>query len=303
MAWRNRPFLTGTLLLGGLVALCLAAVAVVARGGPGLGGRAGKVAVVELTGVILEPSKVVREIRRHGANPAVKAVVLRIDSPGGGVGASQEIYEELKRIRKEGKKVVASMGAVAASGGLYVALAADKIVANEGSITGSIGVIIQFLNLEGLGEKVGVKAVVVKSGQFKDIGSPARPMSEDDRRIIQGVIDDVYDQFVQTIIADRGLSPAEVRRFADGRVFSGRQAKELGLVDDLGNLWHAIHVAATEARIPGEPSVIFPEEPRVSILDLLRGRAFDGLAGGLARGLAPEGLLGPTMRFEYLLTP
>jgi protease IV len=302
MAWRDRPLLMGGVLIGGLVVACLLVVGVVARRGS-LGGS-GKVAVVELSGVILDPTAVVRDLRRHGANPAVKAIVLRIDSPGGGVGPSQEIYEEVKRIRqKDRKKVVASMGAVAASGGLYVSLAAERVVANEGTITGSIGVIIQFVNLEGLGEKVGIRTVVVKSGQFKDIGSPARPMTEEDRRIIQGVIDDVYQQFVRAIAADRNIPEAEIRKFADGRILSGRQAKELGLVDSLGNLWTAIHEAATLAGIPGEPTVIFPEAPRVSILDLLRGRALDSLREMVQRGLGAERLFSPTLSLQYLLTP
>lgn len=286
------------------MATFLALVAVLARGGAaGLARGAGKVAVVELTGVILDATDVLGELRRHASNPAVRAIVLRIDSPGGGVGPSQEIFEEVKRARvKERKKVVASMGAVAASGGLYVALAADRIVANEGTITGSIGVIVQFLNLEGLGEKIGVRANVVKSGEFKDIGSPARPMSEDDRRIIQGVVDDVYEQFVAAIVEERKIPEAEVRKFADGRVLSGRQAKQVGLVDAHGNLWTAIHEAAVLAGIPGEPSVIFPEKPRLSLLDLVAGQALGGLSRGLG-GLAPEGLLGPSVRFQYLLAP
>lgn len=302
-SWRKRPLLTGALIIGGLVVAFLVVVAAVSGGGRGLG-RGGKVAVVDLTGIIIDSTKVVRALRRHGANPAVKAIVLRIDSPGGGVGPSQEIFEEVKRLRdKEQKKVVASMGAMAASGGLYVAMAADRVVANPGTITGSIGVIIQFLNLEGLGEKVGVRAVVVKSGPFKDIGSPARTMSDEDRRILQSVIDDVYEQFVQAIVTERGLAAAEVRKFADGRVFSGRQAKTLGLVDAEGNLWTAIHEAAVLANIPGEPTVIFPEEPRVSIIDLLTGRAFAALREHLGAGLAGDAIFGPSLRVQYLLTP
>ncbi|HEX7124583.1 MAG TPA: signal peptide peptidase SppA [Thermodesulfobacteriota bacterium] len=302
-SWRTRPLLTGALIIGGLVVAFLVVVAAVSGGGRGLA-RGGKVAVVDLTGVIVDSTRVVRALRRHGANPAVKAIVLRIDSPGGGVGPAQEIFEEIKRLRqKEQKKVVASMGAMAASGGLYVAMAADRVVANPGTITGSIGVIVQFLNLEGLGEKVGVRAVVVKSGPFKDIGSPARPMSDEDRRILQAVIDDVYEQFVRAIVIERGLPEAEVRKFADGRVFSGRQARQLGLVDAEGNLWTAIHEAAVLANIPGEPDVIFPEEPRVSLIDLLTGRAFTTLRERLGTGLAADAIFGPSLRVQYLLAP
>lgn len=304
-AWRERPFLTGGLLIGGLVVAFFLVVALATRGGGGGGSRwsGGKVAVVELSGVILDSAKTIEALRKHGENPAVKAIVLRINSPGGGVGPSQEIYEEVKRIRaREGKKVVASMGAVAASGGLYIACAADRVVANPGTITGSIGVIFQFLNLEGLGEKVGVKATVVKSGPFKDIGSPARSLTEDDRRIVQGVIDDVYEQFVAAIVEGRGLSEANVRKVADGRILTGQQAKAAGLVDSLGNLWTAIHEAAVLAGIPGEPSVIFPEKPGFSIFDLLRGQTFADLEARLAGSFVPEGLLGQSMRLQYLLT-
>lgn len=303
-AWRERPFLIGGLLIAGLVVAFLVVVALVAGGVAG-GPRwsAGKVAVVDVDGVILDSSRTIEALRRHGANPAVRAIVLRINSPGGGVGPSQEIYEEVRRVRvKDGKKVVASMGAVAASGGLYIACAADRVVANPGTITGSIGVIFQFLNLEGLGEKVGVKATVVKSGPFKDIGSPARSLTEDDRRIVQGVIDDVYEQFVAAIVEGRGLSEAEVRKVADGRILSGQQAKAAGLVDSLGNLWTAIHEAAVLAGIPGEPSVIFPEKPGLSLLDLLRGRAVAQIEEGLAGSFLPERLFGRTLQLQYLLT-
>ncbi len=307
MWWRDRPLLAGGLLIGGLVVVFLIVVALATRsGGPfprgWVSASRGAVAVVEVTGVILDASETIEALRKHGENPAVRAIVLRIDSPGGAVGPAQEIYEEVKRLRaKEGKKVVASMGTVAASGGYYIACAADRIVANPGTITGSIGVIVQFLNLEGLGEKLGVKAVVVKSGQFKDIGSPARPLSEEDRRIVQGVLDDVHEQFVEAVAQGRGLPLAEVRKIADGRIMSGQQAKAVGLVDSFGNLWTAIHEAAVLADISGEPQVIFPEKPRFSIFDLLTGEGLARLEARLAGGWAPEGLLGRTLRLQYLL--
>ncbi len=303
--WRDRPLLAGGLLIGGLVVVFLVAVALVTRGGSwgaGWAGRGGTVAVVEVTGVILDASGTIEALRKHGDNPAVRAIVLRIDSPGGAVGPSQEIYEEVKRLRaKEGKKVVASMGTVAASGGYYVACADDRIVANPGTITGSIGVVVQFLNLEGLGEKIGVRAVVVKSGQFKDIGSPARPLTEEDRRIVQGVIEDVHEQFVNAVAEGRGLPVAEVRRIADGRILSGQQAKAVGLVDSLGNLWTAIHEAAVLADISGEPEVIFPEKSRLSIFDLLTGEALSRLEARFGGEIWPGVFLGRTLRLQYLL--
>ncbi|HWP35040.1 MAG TPA: signal peptide peptidase SppA [Thermodesulfobacteriota bacterium] len=300
MWWRERPLLAGFLLIGGLVAAFL--VVVWAGSSAGALRGPGRVAVVEITGVIVDAGETVQALRRHAKDRSVRAVVLRIDSPGGGVGASQEIYEEVERLRtRAGKTVVASMGAVAASGGYYIALAADRIVANPGTITGSIGVIVQLFNLEGLGEKVGVRATVIKSGPFKDIGSPARPLTEEDRRILQGVVDDVYEQFVAAVRERRGLSEAEVRRLADGRILSGRQAKAAGLVDRLGNLWTAIHEAAELAGIPGEPVVLFPEKPRLSLLDLLTGRALAGLERRLSTAALPGLLTGQTMRLSYLL--
>lgn len=304
MWWRDRPLLAGGLLIGGLIVVFLAVVALATRGGDRIGWAParGKVAVVEVTGVILDASSTLQALRKYGENPAVRAIVLRIDSPGGAVGPAQEIYEEVRRLRtREGKKVVASMGTVAASGGYYIACAADRIVANPGTITGSIGVIVQFLNLEGLGEKVGVKAVVVKSGQFKDIGSPARPLTEEDRRIVQGLLEDVHEQFVAAVAEGRGLPEAEVRKLADGRIMSGRQARAAGLVDSFGNLWTAIHEAAVLADISGEPEVIFPKKPRFSIFDLLTGETLSMVEARLAGGLSPEGLLGRTLRLQYLL--
>ena len=187
-------------------------------------------------------------------------------------------------------------------GGESRGAATDRVVANPGTITGSIGVIFQFLNLQGLGEKVGVKATVVKSGPFKDIGSPARSLTEDDRRIVQEVIDDVYEQFVQAIVEGRGLNEADVRKVADGRILTGQQAKAAGLVDSFGNLWTAIHEAAVLAGIPGEPSVIFPEKPGLSIFDLLRGQTLADLEARLAGSFVPEGLLGQSLQLQYLLT-
>lgn len=238
-----------------------------------------KVAVVELDGIILESEPVVRELRDHQDNPAVRAVVLRINSPGGVVGPTQEIYSQIQRLRNAGKPVVASLGSVAASGGYYVATAADRIYANPGTLTGSIGVVIQMANLEGLLKKVGVDYVVVKSGQYKDIGSFARRMSPEERRILQALLDNVYEQFVDAVAQGRRLPRQAVRGFADGRIVSGQQAKELRMVDALGGLEDAIEEAARLAGLPKRPKLILPRR-RFSLLDLIWNRL--GFTGGPA---------------------
>lgn len=221
-----------------------------------------KVAIVRVEGPILDSHQTIEELKAFAEDPMVRAIVVRIDSPGGGVAPSQEIYNAVKRVRKENNKtVVASMGTVAASGGYYIAVATDRILANPGTLTGSIGVIMQMANFQDLLEKIGVKNVVVKSGKFKDIGSPFRPMQEEDRRLLQSVMDDVHRQFIDAVADGRSLDSAEVERLADGRVFTGQQAKSFLLVDELGDLQDAIRLAGELGGIQGEPRVIEPEKP------------------------------------------
>jgi protease-4 len=236
-----------------------------------------RIAVIRIEGVILDAQQTVGDLKNFGESPAVKAIVLRIDSPGGGVVPSQEIYEAVKRVRdKHNKTVVASMGTVAASGGYYIAVGTDRIVANPGTLTGSIGVIMELANVEGLLKKIGVESLVVKSGQYKDIGSPFRKMGEDDRRILQTVMDDVHRQFIEAVAEGRSLKIDEVRVIADGRIFTGRQAKDAKLVDDLGDLAEAIKVAAEMAGIEGEPRVVEPKR-RFSIRDWLDSQVLNVL--------------------------
>jgi protease-4 len=228
-----------------------------------------RVAVVELEGLIAETDDVVRELRQHRDNPSVRAVVIRINSPGGVVGPTQEVYDALLRLREAKKPVVASLGSVAASGGYYVAVGADQIYANPGSLTGSIGVIMQMANVDTLLKKVGVDYVVVKAGQFKDIGNFARPMTPEERRVIQALLDDVHGQFIDAVAKGRKLDRAAVVQFADGRVFSGTQALNLKMVDALGGLEDAINAAAKLANLPTPPSVERPRR-KFSIIDLVR---------------------------------
>jgi protease IV len=250
------------------------------RLGPSFSGD--RVAVVELTGVMtssheiggraVSARRVIEQLRKHRDDDSVKAIVLRMDTPGGTVVAAQEIHGELLRLRAvSGKKIVVSMGDLAASGGYYVACAADRVFASPGTLTGSIGVIMQFPNYQGLLGKLGLGANTIKSGEFKDIGNGAREMTDRDRRLLQGLVDDVYGQFVEAVAAGRRMTPEQVRPLADGRVFSGRQARDLGLVDELGDLEAAIAAAGKLAGISGKPDVVW-EKPRRRLWELIEAR-------------------------------
>ena len=259
----------------GLFALSLVTMLDAAAGG-GAGLFGARVAIVDLEGIIVNVDELLQELRTYRDSPAIRAVVIRINSPGGVVAPTQEIHDALKRVRAAGKPVVASLGAVAASGGYYAAVAADRIYASPGSLTGSIGVIMQLANIEALMKKVGVDYVVVKAGQFKDVGNFARAMTPEERRVLQGLLDDVHGQFIDAVAAGRGLDRGEVVRFADGRVFSGAQAKQLRMVDALGGLEDAIDAAATLAGLPTPPRTVGPRR-RFSLVDLIRNQI--GLGG------------------------
>lgn len=251
-----------------------------------------KVAVVRIEGVIVDSREAIEELRKFRDNPSIKAIVLRIDSPGGGVVASQEIHSEVLKTRADGRvKVVTSMGSLAASGGYYIAAATDRIVANPGTLTGSIGVIMELANVQGLLEKVGVQSIVIKSGAHKDLASPFRAMSAADRAILQTVLDDVHDQFIQAVAAGRAMKIEQVRDLADGRVFTGRQAKTARLVDELGDLQDAIRLAGKMVGIAGEPRVVETHK-RFSLRDLL-GNVFDGKVSALI----PTGI-----NLKYMMT-
>jgi protease IV len=243
-----------------------------------------RVALVKIEGVLITSDDAVAEIREYADDASIKAIVIRIDSPGGGVVASQEIYNAVLSARKAGKKVVISMGSVAASGGYYVAAAGDRIVANPGTLTGSIGVKMEFANLEKLLEKIGIKGMVVKAGEYKDMGSPFREMSPEEHRLLQSVIDDVHNQFIEAVAKGRSLPETDVRPIADGRIFTGRQALDLKLVDQLGDLEDSIQTAAELAGIKGKPKVI-RKERSFPLLEYFKEEAATWLSGVLARGL------------------
>jgi len=226
------------------------------------------IGLVEVKGLILDPLETVKQLHDFGKDDKVKSVVVRIDSPGGVVGPSQEIWSAVKRL-KEKKPVVVSMGSVAASGGYYIAVPATLIYANPGTITGSIGVLMKFSNLEGLMDKVGMKSFTLKTGKFKDVGSPARSMSDDEKAMLQSVIESTHSQFVKAVADGRRLPETKVREIADGRIFSGEQALANKLIDRLGTLQDAVEEAGRLGGISGEPEVIKPPKKKPFLLDML----------------------------------
>ncbi len=265
---RKHPVLLGLIIIGVILGVFLLSIFFLSRFGEEKAFTLGdKIAVVDIKGVITSSRGIVEQIERLKENNDVKAIILRINSPGGGVGPSQEIYREVLRA-KEKKKIIASMESVAASGGYYVACASDVIVANPGTITGSIGVVMEFSNVEDLLKKIGLRSYVIKSGKHKDIGSPLRNMTSEEKAILQGVIDSVHNQFVRAVAEGRDMEEGKVRQIADGRIFSGEQAKELGLVDRLGSLQDAIEIAAEMIGIEGKPVVIYPKR-KLSLYELL----------------------------------
>lgn len=227
-----------------------------------------RVGVVLVRGVLADARGIIEQIDDFDGNDSVKAVVLRVESPGGGVVPSQEIYDRLKKV-KENKIVVASLGAVAASGGYYIACAADKIVANPGTVTGSIGVILQFPLFEELFRKIGIGSTTVKSGKYKDMGSPFRELTPGERAYLQGVTNDIYEQFVDTVLVSRNIPPSRTAEIAEGKIFTGRQALELGLVDALGSEQDAVDLAAKLSGLEGKPAVVYGEEKKGGLLRYL----------------------------------
>jgi len=249
-----------------------------------------RVALIRIEGVITDSRETTEELKEYVKNPSIKAIVLRVDSPGGAVAPSQEIYEEVRKAVAK-KKVLVSMGSVAASGGYYIASPATRIVANPGTLTGSIGVIMEIPNIEGLMNKLGIKTEVVKSGKHKDIASIFRGIGKEEREILQGVLDNVHTQFIKAVAEGRKMLPSDVEKIADGRVFTGEQALKAGLIDELGNLEDAVQTAAKLSGIKGEPVIVSKKE-RFSLIDLIR----EGV---------PEELTDiiPTVKLKYLYRP
>ena len=311
MSQRRTVVLIIVLVLVVLVAISVGAGLLVARFEPKYGDR---VALIRVEGIITSGRRSPGFLDRGGAgaehivdllesfrkDKSVKSAVLRINSPGGSAAGSQEIYQEILKVRRSGKKITVSMGDVAASGGYYVASAADRIYADAATLTGSIGVIMETTDLHELLGRVGIDLVTIKSGQHKDIGSFSRPMTQEERRILQGLVDDVHDQFVADVSAGRKLPKKDVQKLADGRVYTGRQALKLKLVDRIGTLADAMRAAADDAGIKGEFKVTeYEREP--GVLDMLFGMTEAKLSGWLWRNGLLEGVADSLLRMDSTL--
>ncbi len=234
------------------------------------------VGIIELNGMIAESKNIIHHLKTFREDDAIKAIILRIDSPGGTVGPAQEIYREIRKTL-EVKKVIASMGTIAASGGYYIAAGANGIMANPGTITGSIGVIIGYTNFQQLFEKIGLSAIVIKSGEYKDMGSPMREMSVSEKEILQQFVDKTRQQFVAAVSEGRNMTVEQVDQLADGRIFTGEEAKTHGLVDRLGNLEDAIEWAGRLGGIKGKVTTIYARDKRFSLLERLAGEMLQTL--------------------------
>jgi len=249
-----------------------------------------RLALIRIEGPIIDAKDAIDEIKEYTGDKSIKAIVLRVDSPGGAVAPSQEIYEEVKKAVAK-KKVVVSMGSVAASGGYYISAPATKIIANPGTLTGSIGVIMEIPNIEKLMDKIGIRTEVIKSGRHKDIASAFRSMGKEEREILQGVMDNVHEQFIRAVAEGRKMKVEELRKIADGRIFTGEQAKTYGLVDELGTLEDAIKIAADLAGMKEEPEVVSKKD-KLSVFDILRNTFPKEIAD-----------IFPTVKIKYLYSP
>ena len=284
------------IVFGGLFLVLFAFLGLVyAAVSSGTGGRGGlsrsgeRVGVVEVVGEITESKKLIEQLEAFRDRDDIKAIVVRVDSPGGAVGPSQEIFDAIRKLREK-KKVVASMGSTAASGGFYIAAAADRIYANPGTLTGSIGVIFQIPNVEGLMKWAGVQMNTITAGKLKDTGNMFRTMSEEERAYLEAMLEDVHQQFIEAVAEGRGMKVDEIAPYADGRIFTGRQAKDWKLVDALGGLEAAVAEAGKLGGIEGEPEIEYPKKEKPLLMELL-GEQPGALAGDWVRG-GVEGLTG-----------
>ncbi len=278
----RKDLILGLALLSVFVVVIFVALVMLASvSGGGIQLAEESVAVIEVNGAIISPDFVVEKLEKYIKNDNIPAIVIRLNTPGGGVSATQEIYETVIKARDAGKIVIASMGSVSASGGYYIAAACDSIMATPGTITGSIGVIATFPDLSGLYDLIGVSFNVRKSGKFKDTGSTMREMSEEEKKVIDAVVMDTYDQFVAAVAEGRGMDKDTVRTLADGRVYTGRQAVENGLVDLLGTYQSAIDMAGVMAGLGEYPPV--HKESRDTLRDMLMELKNDYFTFGINR--------------------
>jgi protease-4 len=290
----------GILLVLALVAAGITILFLIAFGSGGestetvwTGGSGGKIAVVDLKGEIFSSDEVVRQMKKYREDRSIKAILLHIDSPGGAVVPSQEMYEEVRRTRDGGKPVVVSMGSLAASGGYYVSCGASRLVANRGTLTGSIGVISGFLQMQEALNKLGIGVRTIKSGKLKDAGVPTRTMTVEEEKYFQQLMDDVHRQFMDVVARERRLSAEKVRALADGRVYTGEQAVKLGLVDTIGTFQDAVAITAVLAGIDGEPTLV-KSKKRLTFMESLLGDAAEA-----AKELRQQLMSGPVLSYRY----
>jgi protease-4 len=236
----------------------------------------GNIGIIEINGVILSSKKIIEDMKIFADQEAIKAIIIRIDSPGGGIGPSQEIYREIMKIRTK-KKIIASMGSVAASGGYYVASATDGIVANPGTITGSIGVIMEYANIMEIAKKIGISPVVIKSGKYKDMGSPLRELKDTEKKIFQNLVNELHLQFVNDVAKARKIDIPTMKTLADGRIYTGEKAFNLKLIDRLGNLDDAVRWAGEIANIKGELNPVYPKEDKITFIKKLANTLFKNI--------------------------
>lgn len=297
---RRHPYLFTILVVTSIVAVAMIGTSLLFFLGtrhielPGLGKKgSGKVGVIEIFGVIINGKDVIKKLKHFREDDSIKAIVLRIESPGGSVGPAQEIFREVRKTIKK-KKIVASMGTIAASGGYYIAAGANGIMASPGTITGSFGAIMGYTNFQDILEKIGLVPIVIKSGEYKDIGSRSRKMTETEQKMLQNLVDRIHSQFISAISEGRNMDPAKVASLADGRLFLGEEAKELGLIDRLGNIEDAIEWAGRMGGIKGEITAVYAKEKRFSLIRQLVDSSIKALAHQIAN---------PEISADYLYNP
>ncbi len=289
---KKRPFLFASILIGGIFLFFMLVIITAGyfRSGTLLSSSTKQIGVLEITGTITDDRRLTRQIDAFREDNAIQAVVLRVDSPGGGVGPSQEIYTELKRLAQR-KPLVVSFGSVAASGGYYLAMAGERLFANPGSITGSIGVVMSFPDYQELMGKVGIRTEVIKSGSYKDIGSAMRDMTDEERHLLNDMLIDVHSQFVEVVSKGRNMPLDELIPYVDGRIFTGRQALEIGLVDELGGFNDAVAYAAERAGLKGRPELVYPPPERKRLLQRYLNIVMDRYVGvdfGFKGNIGPQ---------------
>jgi len=259
----------------------------------------GRIAVVDLDFTILSSESIVRQFKKFGEDKSIKAILLHVNTPGGGVAASQEMYEAIKKVKDNGKPVVVSISSLGASGGYYAACGGSLIIANPGSLVGSIGVIINLTNFKDLAEKIGITENIIKSGELKDAGNPFRELNEKDKEYFQDIVNDSYDQFLDVVSKSRKMDKEKLKEYANGRVFTGRQAKEIGLIDSLGTYEDAVKITSRLSGIDGDP-VIVKEKKKDNIFFRIVDSFSDNNLRSVKNELKSEFFEQPILQYKFV---